>query len=379
MFDYQTLASIGNPFSRETFRGKVVIYGAGNIGRCVWRALKRDGVCPACFLDAYSSLKEINGIPVLRPDNACIDKASTVIIAVFNRERSAQLANIRALLTREGFLSVYSFEQFYLCSTELFDETYFWLGPADILKKNIVDLEKVEKMLADEVSRQLFRKLIKYRLTGDPSELPMADCEYQYMPRDVPLLPPPYRFADIGAYDGDTLISFKKKNIEIDTLFAFEPDINNFNKLVSRLKVDGPFSTGLSCLYPCVVSRHCAMVNFEQASSESSKVICEAASNSLLPKVSVPAISIDDVLYNAHLNYIKLDVEGYEEEVLLGLKATIEKDQPMLAISVYHKPEDLFVLPLLIAQWNYSASYYLRLHGEHGFDTVLYAVPKKLA
>ena len=69
-------------------------------------------------------------------------------------------------------------------------------------------------------------------------------------------------------------------------------------------------------------------------------------------------------------------MEGAEEDALYGMRKTIETDRPMLAVSVYHRPADIFGLPLLLSSWNYPADYYLRMHGEHTFDTVFYAIPR---
>lgn len=45
---------------------------------------------------------------------------------------------------------------------------------------------------------------------------------------------------------------------------------------------------------------------------------------------------------------IKLDVEGYELEALIGAKETIKKFKPVIVISVYHKGQDLFEVPKLV-------------------------------
>ena len=88
-------------------------------------------------------------------------------------------------------------------------------------------------------------------------------------------------------------------------------------------------------------------------------------------------VSLDEILFGFHPNYIKFDVEGFEEEALCGMKKTILDNRPMLAVSVYHRPEDIFSLPLLLSSWNYPADFYLRMHMEHTFDTVLYVIPQR--
>ena len=43
-----------------------------------------------------------------------------------------------------------------------------------------------------------------------------------------------------------------------------------------------------------------------------------------------------------------MDIEGAEYEALLGARGTISKYRPGLAISLYHRPADLWQIPLLI-------------------------------
>ena len=44
------------------------------------------------------------------------------------------------------------------------------------------------------------------------------------------------------------------------------------------------------------------------------------------------------------VDFIKLDVEGAELDILKGAKTTIARFKPILAISAYHKPDDFWVL-----------------------------------
>ena len=45
---------------------------------------------------------------------------------------------------------------------------------------------------------------------------------------------------------------------------------------------------------------------------------------------------------------LKLDVEGAERMALEGARHTIEKYQPRISLSAYHRSEDLYELPLLL-------------------------------
>jgi len=100
--------------------------------------------------------------------------------------------------------------------------------------------------------------------------------------------------------------------------------------------------------------------------------------------VRIPADTIDHVLAGmapVKVDFIKMDVEGSEKESLSGARETIRKDHPVLAVSVYHKIEDLYEIPRMIEDivggLEGGYAYYLRYHGANLYDVVLYAVPKK--
>ena len=71
-------------------------------------------------------------------------------------------------------------------------------------------------------------------------------------------------------------------------------------------------------------------------------------------------VSLDSVLNGESVDYVKYDVEGSEKEALMGSKNTIQTHAPKLLVSLYHRSEDLFVLPELVKELNPDYSLYLR-------------------
>lgn len=76
------------------------------------------------------------------------------------------------------------------------------------------------------------------------------------------------------------------------------------------------------------------------------------------------------------VDFIKLDIEGFELAALLGAIQTIQKFKPRLQICLYHKKEDMVVIPRFLreklAEVNYS--FFLGHHSESRLETVLYAI-----
>jgi len=68
-------------------------------------------------------------------------------------------------------------------------------------------------------------------------------------------------------------------------------------------------------------------------------------------KIRVVATTIDKfVRRNAipHVNFIKIDAEGSEREIIKGAKETIKRFKPKMAIAAYHLPDDKKVIPELV-------------------------------
>jgi FkbM family methyltransferase len=88
--------------------------------------------------------------------------------------------------------------------------------------------------------------------------------------------------------------------------------------------------------------------------------------------------SLDSIIGDGHVDYIKYDVEGFEYEALIGSEKTIRRERPCMLVSLYHRSEDLFKLPLKVKELLPDSKLYLRrLSGIPAWDINLLVVPKK--
>lgn len=89
----------------------------------------------------------------------------------------------------------------------------------------------------------------------------------------------------------------------------------------------------------------------------------------------VPLRSIDHLVKTNvidRVDFIKLDVEGAELDAVRGARECIQRFKPKLAISLYHKPNDLFDIILYIKKRFPFYSCHIDHYTIHAEETVLY-------
>ncbi|MDD3182123.1 MAG: FkbM family methyltransferase [Alphaproteobacteria bacterium] len=74
------------------------------------------------------------------------------------------------------------------------------------------------------------------------------------------------------------------------------------------------------------------------------------------------------------VDFIKLDIEGSELSALKGAEATLRRFKPKLAISLYHKCEDFYEIPLYLNNLGLGYKFYLDHYTIYVAETILYAV-----
>lgn len=88
----------------------------------------------------------------------------------------------------------------------------------------------------------------------------------------------------------------------------------------------------------------------------------------------IQVVALDQYIYHEAPTLIKMDIEGAEQEALVGARKTIQTYRPKLVICLYHKPEDLFEIPLYIKSLNSDYNLYIRQYSNTKYETVCYAV-----
>jgi hypothetical protein len=91
--------------------------------------------------------------------------------------------------------------------------------------------------------------------------------------------------------------------------------------------------------------------------------------------MEVDAEPLDEMVGGLHPTLIKMDLEGGEIEALAGSRRTIEREAPVLAMTVYHRADHLWRIPLMIASMRPNYSFFLRVHCQDCWDVSCYAVP----
>ncbi len=225
------------------------------------------------------------------------------------------------------------------------------LFTAEFFEEHREDLEKVRALLADEESKNIFDCVVAYKLTGRIDLLRAVESDKDEVYRHLLCAEKIRRAADLGAYNGDTVRELTQYAPHLEAVWAFEPDRRNFRKL-------SDFASHLT--FPTVHTLHAAAWSEENTLTVADSGNRNAGAFAKGKTAEVSALPLDSVLRDIPVDYIKYDVEGAEKEALIGSRETILSCHPKLLVSIYHRSEDLFALPLQIHAMDPSYRLYLR-------------------
>lgn len=347
------------------------IYGAGNYGRRIAGLMKERGLPCLGFIDQRAdAIGNLGELSVYHPDAVTTKMAEgrCLVVGVFNSDVEADdiLQFADTLPFREKFWNADIPEVFGPAANSV------WLGSRSYLLENFGSLRKVAFALSDRSSLDTLFGLLLSRFTGRRDDHPAYNYASQYMPGDLPTFPGPICFVDGGAYTGDTGLALRANGIDIKFWVAFEPDPATFGKLGATVR-----DTGIpAALYPCGLSDRVHQATFENDQGLGSKISAPGASPA--PSlVTIQCVALDSIIPTLKPDFIKLDIEGAEIAALNGMAGVVAESKPRLAICAYHKPQDLWEIPLKMLELLPDSPLYLRQHLSNGFETVYYAIPHR--
>ena len=213
------------------------------------------------------------------------------------------------------------------------------------------EIEESYNLLSDQRSKEVYEGVCNFRKNGRLDDLlPTADDRMRVMQELLDLNNYEVAF-DLGAYDGDTARELIGLCPEIKTIYAFEPDRRNFRKLSAYAENESKVAP----INAAAWSEKTTLI-FDDSGNRNSGLDENGTSKR---HAEVAATSVD-IIADGRVDYIKYDVEGAEEQALLGSAETIKAYHPDLLVSVYHRTEDLFKLILLINKICPEYNFYLR-------------------
>lgn len=316
----------------------IVLYGMGDGADKVISALARFGLQAADFFasDGFVRGQYFHGKQVMSYAQVQQKYDDFIVLLSFATSRAEVI---------EQILSIAKERELYAPDVPVFGDQLF---DGAFYEQHKSKIEQTRALLADERSKEIYDQVIEYKLTGKLAPLLQSACRAEEA--EQLLRPEAYRVVcDLGAYTGDTARAYLARFPNVQRLYAFEPDAKNYEKLTAFAQSD-----------PRVIPIQAAAwhsrqpLSFKGQGNRNSHLAPTAATGRQVQGEKVDNVS------DQPIDFIKYDVEGSEKEALLGSERTIREDKPDLVVSLYHRSEDLFTLPLQIADMGTGYAYYLR-------------------
>lgn len=238
----------------------------------------------------------------------------------------------------------------------------YWLTPLNYITDNLSKIQSAVQILADQESVDCLLNVLLFRTGNLPGYADYRSKDQHYF-NELSLKPFGKRAINIvdgGAYTGDSYQEAMAA-VKINTAYLFEPDPKNF----ARLTV---VAGNNAICYPLALSDQTKTITFASGVGPSSAATDHG-------DIKIEASSLDILFSKQQIDFVKLDIEGSEANALRGAANLLKRCRPVISMAMYHKPGDMWELPLLVNQLVDNYSFYIRQHDNNSFEAVFYAVP----
>lgn len=225
----------------------------------------------------------------------------------------------------------------------------------EVFMNNLSELQKVYETFIDEESRRTFcgywlgmitRYMAEFVYTGSAQYWTAG-----FIPKEGGIV------IEGGTFDGRTAAFFSKMGYKV---YGFEMNEKNF-ETAQKVAEENNF-----------VVENMGLGSFKHEELYNSKGAASRFSADGEKKAKITTID-NYVIENSipRVDFIKLDVEGSELEVLRGAKRTIARCKPILSISAYHKLDDFWTLMDFVKSIRTDYEWILRHYPYSSFEEEL--------
>ena len=351
---HEIFNNLSNIYSTENYDsdrfGKISL--RKKIKNSVLRTFNKNNICMfkasnlKTFTDKIEWIEKVSYLYVLLEDE--YSKKLLVKLVVFRL-----LGNTRVKLptnTKE-FWDTRKMSKELICSKETLDSGFKnW-------RLNYFDLNKIGrniKLYARGVNSIFMLKQYEYHNTSASVKAEKGD-----------------EVIDAGGCWGDTALYFAEIVGEKGAVHSFEFCESNLNVFYKNLELNPVLSPRIRIVKNALYNISGELMNYKETGPGTHFEI-----NNKKAIKQVETITVDDYVEKNKINridFIKMDIEGAELYALQGAERSIKRYLPKLAISLYHKPEDFYLIPEYLHSLELGYHFYLGHYTIHKEETVLFA------
>ncbi|RLA73853.1 MAG: FkbM family methyltransferase [Epsilonproteobacteria bacterium] len=327
------------------------ILGVNKLTKSVQKYVRVDGV-----VDDFTRVQTSRNKAILDIDDIAKDGIVIVVSTASPLEVAQKLDDMG--IDNLNYTSFYRYATFKLIAPP------FMIDFADDFARNRDKYEAIYNILSDNLSKTIFEKIINFKLTFDIKFMRGFTNDHKEQYFDKTILPdmPNIVFVDGGGYIGDTARQVVKLYPNFQKIYLIEPNQKNITIAKKRLKdIDNIEFANIG------LSNQKATLNFDDDRSYST-IYGAGATN-------ICVDSLDNII-TQKVDFIKLDIEGAEQDAIEGARQTIARYTPVIACCIYHKADDWHKIPQKVLSINDRYNIYMRHYMEGIFETVMYFVPK---
>lgn len=209
-------------------------------------------------------------------------------------------------------------------------------------KKNFKKINLVVVHLSNKKKITLdIRKIHLLNLLGDLRGV-LKNNQYNIKDKDIK----DKIIIDAGAHNGE--FSMLSILMGAKKVYAFEPVFDTSKILKENIRLNGMEDKIIIIQKALGDKNENANINFDFTGDGAAKIGSTIKSKN---SEKIEIIKLDDFVEKnkiAKIGFIKMDVEGFESNVLKGAEKTIKTFKPILSFSAYHNPEDKTKLPKIV-------------------------------
>ena len=331
---------------------KKYILGINKLSKSVLKYIEVDGIIDDFTRVQSSRKKDLVSLEDVEKDAIILWVATGSPLEVKNRLDSLDYQNI-------------SYLSFYKYSNLLLAEPPFIIDFEEDFQENRSQYQKIYDLLSDKKSQEVFEKVINFKISFDYDFMQGFTNNHTEQYFDEELIPKieNIHFLDAGGYVGDTLPQIIENFPGFEKIYCIEPSLLHIN--IAKRNFEK---------YENIEFINCGLGDKKVSRSTVENINPQ---NNCAHDFQASHIDTIDNLITKKIDFIKMDIEGAEQDAIQGASQTIQKHTPILAICIYHKAEDWYKIPQKILSINPDYKIYLRHYMEGIFETVMYFIPNK--